>query len=280
MTIDRTGWAGLPVVLLLGAIAALVLAAAPASASLKIQEATRGKQMTADNDAITAPCPKGTAPIGGGYRTPSFLSEDVLVFPTGSFLGDGGWQASAKVGAGDAEDGFITSFSYCSKLGKAVVTRGTSDDFGPNEAGDLTATCRRSETLVSGGWALSGSADDFGVVHESKRTGKRSWTISGVVTAGPMTMVALADCVPAKGAPKLKTRRSTTASSPTGETVAPASCHQGEQVVSAGFDSDTAFIPSEFHRDTRRTWIDTGAVFGNPGTVTTFAYCEKLTDRK
>ena len=56
-----------------------------------------------------------------------------------------------------------------------------------------------------------------------------------------------------------------------------ASCRRDEQVVSGRFTSNTVFVPFEFHRASKRKWGISGETFGFvPGTVTTFAYCEKL----
>ena len=135
------------IALLVGACAALVLAV-PASAGLKIHESVRTEPMSQDNDAVIAPCPKGEAPISGGFRTPSF--DTPLFVATASFLGDGGWQASAQRRLGDLEDGSITSFASCSKLGKKVESRGETTSLEAGSSANLTASCKRSETLLSG----------------------------------------------------------------------------------------------------------------------------------
>jgi hypothetical protein len=260
------------IVVLAGAFAALVLVVGPADAALRIHETVRTEQMSQDNDAVVAGCQKGEAPISGGFRTPSFNTP--LFDATASFLGDGGWQASAQRRLGDLKDGFITSFAYCAKLGKKVETRGESASFDEGASGNLTASCKRSETLLSGGWAIVGSADDQGLVLQSQKTGKRSWTVFGDATSGTITVVALADCVPSKGAPELVTRKSRKDSSQ--ETIF-ASCKRDEQVVSGGFTSNSVFVPFEFHRASKRKWGMSGKSFSPvPGTVTTFAYCEQL----
>ena len=86
--------------------------------------------------------------------------------------------------------------------------------------------------------------------------------------------VALADCVPSKGAPDLVTRKGQAPVTGTDSTVT-ASCRKSEQVVSAGFTSDTAFVPFAFHRGSKRNWGVRGATFGSDGTGKVFAYCEK-----
>ena len=71
----------------------------------------------------------------------------------------------------------------------------------------------------------------------------------------------LADCVPSKGAPKLVTRSST---DPTSDGTMFASCKRGEQVVSGGINTDTVFVPFEFHRASKRKWGVSGEAFGSP----------------
>ena len=266
MRIEKS-WRG-SVVLLAAACATLALAA-PASGSLKIDESVRTEPMSQDNDAVVAPCPKGEAPISGGFRTPGFNTP--LFIATASFLGDGGWQASAQRRLGNLADGSITSFAYCSKLGKKVVSRGETTSLEAGSSSNLTASCKRSETLLSGGWALAGSGQ--GLVLQSQKTGGRSWTVFGRVTSGSVTLVVLADCVPSKGAPKLVTRSSI---DPTSDGTMFASCKRGEQVVSGGINTNTTFVPFEFHRASKRKWGVSGEAFGSPGQVKTFAYCEKL----
>lgn len=256
--------------------ASLALLAAPASASLKIHESTRTEAITLQFDAVTASCPRGEAPISGGYDVPNPLTSDNLYFPTGSFIGDDGWQASSTLSAGDLGENALSSTAYCAKLGKDVVIRGESVSLDGPASTDLTAVCKRSEKVISGGWAVSAHADSFGTVLGSQRSGKRSWKIRGVITGGTGTLIVLADCVPAEEAPKLKARERTTPTNPAGVTAAPASCEKGEQVVSAGFETESAYLPFEFRRDTKRKWVSTGVDFGDQVDATTIVYCERL----
>jgi hypothetical protein len=266
------------VAVLLAFFAALAPAAGAASAAkLRIHESTRTKLITLQFDAVTASCPKGEAPISGGYDVPDQISEpNAAYFPTASFLADGGWQAASMLAGGDLEENSLSSTAYCAKLGRDVVERGETTPLDGATITDLTAVCKRSETVISGGWAISISPDSFGFVRGSVRSGRRSWKITGGLTGGSGTLVALADCVPNSEAPDLKARKQTTTSEP-GATQAPASCRRGEQVVSAGFTSDLADIPFEFHRDTKRTWTNNGIAFtGKAVDETTIAYCQKL----
>jgi hypothetical protein len=171
---------------------------------------------------------------------------------------------------GDLGDGFITSFAYCSKLGKKVEERGDSTSLSAGSSTNLTASCKRSETLLSGGWALAGSGQ--GLVLQSQKTGGRSWTVFGRVTSGTATLVVLADCVPSKRAPEIVTRKST---DPTSRGTMFASCKRNEQVVSGGVNTDAVFVPFEFHRASKRKWGVAGDTFGSPGQVRTFAYCAR-----
>jgi hypothetical protein len=265
---------------LLASFAALGLLAVPASAAkLRIHESVRSKSTSAQFDSVTATCPKGEGAISGGYTVPEFSANTGLFFASGSFLGDGGWQASVSQIGDDLEDGFVTSFAYCAKLGKDVVTRGDTTDISNGTFTDLTASCKRKESIISGGWALSTGPDTSALVTRSLKQGKRSWKITGGTTVGTGTLIAIADCVPKKGAPDLVTRKGQGPVSGATSTVT-ASCRKNEQVVSAGFSSNTVFLPFEFHRGGKRTWGTKGATFGDPGTATVAAYCEKLKKKR
>ena len=262
---------------LAGVLAVAIVAAVPATASLKIHQSRRSKPTSAAFDGVTATCPRGEGAISGGYEVPQASAITGIFEPWGSFLGDDdGWQASVAQLGDELKDGFVTSFAYCAKLGKDVTTRGESTDISNGAFSDLTASCKRKETLISGGWAVSARLGTSALVFQSLKQGARSWTVSGrTTTTGTASLIALADCVPSKKAPDLVTRKHQETVNGTDSTVV-ASCRKSEQVVSGGFTSNTAFIPFIFHRGTRRTWGARGATLGSAGTGTTFAYCEKL----
>jgi hypothetical protein len=265
---------------LLASFAALGLLAVPASAAkLRIHESVRSKSTSAQFDSVTATCPKGEGAISGGYTVPEFSANTGLFFASGSFLGDGGWQASVSQIGDDLEDGFVTSFAYCAKLGKDVVTRGDTTDISNGTFTDLTASCKRKESIISGGWALSTGPDTSALVTRSLKQGKRSWKITGGTTVGTGTLIAIADCVPKKGAPDLVTRKGQGPVSGATSTVT-ASCRKNAQFVSASFSSNTVFMPCDFHHAWNRTWGTKGATFGDPGTATVAAYCEKLKKKR
>ncbi len=260
--------------ILIGAIVALAFTAVPADAALRIHESVRSKTTSARFDAVTATCPKGEGAISGGYTVPQFSTITGLFSPFGSFLGDGGWQASVSQAGAEAKEGRLTSFSYCAKLGKDVVTRGDTTTVDEGGFTDLTASCKRSEAIVSGGWAISAPSDTQAQVFRSQKQGERSWKISGGATVGGATLIVIADCVPKRKAPDLATRKGKVkVSGPVSTVTSP--CRKNEQAVSAGFTTNTFFVPFEFHRGAPRTWGMRGAVFGPDGNATVFAYCEK-----
>jgi hypothetical protein len=266
---------GRSIAAVLGVLGTLVLVAGQANA-LAIHESKRTETMSTAFDSVTSTCPKGEGAVGGGYTVPPFNGGSAFFVPAGSFLGDGrGWQASAQAfGEGADLDGqTITSFAYCSKLGKKVVVRGDSTDVSDGTFSDVTASCKRGESLLSGGWAISSPPGTAPLVQKSIKQGKRSWRAFGGMTTGSGTLIALADCVPAKKAPKLVARKGS--SDVSGEAAeVDASCRQNEKVLSAGYTSDGAYFPFDFHRDTKQTWLSTGTVFSGPGTTAkVIAYC-------
>lgn len=268
------GSQGATIAVVAGVLAALVLAAVPASASLKIHESRRTKPTSAQFDAITATCPKGEAPISGGYAVPKFSSLTGFFLPTGSFINENGWQASVSQLGDTPKDGFVSAFAYCSKLGKDLVTTGDTTSLGTGEFTDLTASCKRGQEIVSGGWAFSAGPGASVSLLASVKQGNRSWRITGGMNTGTGTLIALADCVPKNKAPDLVTRKDSGKVTDDGSTVT-SSCKKKEQAISAGFTSNTDFQPFEFHRGARRTWGMRGQTFIADGKATVLAYCEK-----
>lgn len=256
-------------------LATIAIAVAPAIASLKIHESRRSKPTSAQFDAVTATCPKGEAAISGGYEVPQFSSLTGFFQSSGSFTNEGGWQASVSQLGDTFKDGFVTAFAYCSKLGKDVVTTGDTTSLGTGEFTDLTASCKRNQEIVSGGWAFSASPNSSVSLLASVKQGKRSWRITGGMNTGTGTLIALADCVPKNKAPDLVTRKDTGKVTSAVSTVT-SSCKKKEQAVSAGFTSNTDFEPFEFHRGAKRTWGVRGQSFIADGSATVLTYCEKL----
>lgn len=261
---------------LTGLIAAALFAASVADAALTIHESRRSKPTSARADAVTADCGKGEAPISGGYTVPKFSSLTGSFQSTGSFPNETGWQASvSQVGNGDnLKDGFVTAFAYCSKLGKDVTSTGDSTILGTGEFTDLTATCKRNQSIVSGGWAFSSSLGSSASLFASVKQGDRSWRVTGGMNTGTGSLIVIANCVPKNKAPDLVTRKDTGKVTDAGSTVT-SSCKKKEQAVSAGFSSNTDFDVFEFHRGAKRTWGMRGQTFISDGRAALFTYCEK-----
>ena len=247
------------------ALALVLIAAAPTSHGLRISESSRTEQIDQAFDGVTATCPRGEAPLSGGYQIPNPLLEDNYYLPMGTFpAGDDGWQTSAKLAAGDIGENVLTSVAYCSALGKDVKTRSDSVDLSGSTFTDLTAVCKRSEVAISGGWALS-TNNGYGLLLKSLRAGKRSWTINGGMTGGSGTLLVFANCLPEKETPKIVTRKRT-ADIVTGEALdASASCNKREEAISAGYSSKAAIVPYELRRDGKRKWTNIGAPFSESG---------------
>ena len=264
---------------LTGVIAIALVAAVPATASLRIHQSRRSKPTSMRSDAVTATCPKGEGPISGGYAVPQFSSLTGFFQSTGSFPNESGWQASISQLGDNLEDGFVTSFAYCAKLGKDVVTTGDSTSLGTGEFTDLTASCKRNQSIVSGGWAFSAQLGASTSLLASVKEGDRSWRVTGGMNTGTGSLIVIADCVPKKKAPDLVTRKDTGKVTDGGSTVT-SSCRDKEQAVSGGFTSNTDFQAFEFHRGAKRTWGMRGQTFLADGKAAVFAYCEKVTKHR
>ena len=114
---------------------------------------------------------------------PDQISEpNAAYFPTGSFLGDGGWQVSTMLGGGDLGENSLTSTSYCAKLGKDVVTRGdTTSTRWSGTITDLTAVVQAQgdARLWRLGDLSTGTDVRLAIVFRSLKPGKRSWKVTG-----------------------------------------------------------------------------------------------------
>jgi hypothetical protein len=252
---------------------------------------TSSETVTLDGETpVTAECPGKRKAVSGGFA-PESLGVPVS---RSSKAGKRGWTAE---GLGFKID--LTVYAYCSRRGKNPSTTSAETTVPAGEIRSLSATCEPGTKVVSGGFFGENGfllAPNVGV-HESRKTGARSWTVSGGNSGSfEGDLIAYANCREGKG---LKSRSKTISiagatgmqADPSGSVVA--KCKRGTRAMSGGFaglideaylaDQDTGpgVIPSLSRRAGGRKW-ETGAVNdgGESGELTSYVYCQKKPKRK
>jgi hypothetical protein len=274
----RVGRSILIATVLTGTMGASAIALESARQSTTIDAGTFGTAI--------AQCQGGRTAVSGGFAAPGF---DPSNGPTVGRLG------SKRVGKSgietrafnfDGQAGDLVSFVYCAMRDHGLQVSTATARVAPNTRGSVLARCPGGTEAVGGGFGTYRFDANQGpqvITLSSKRLGDRSWKVVGVNINSNMrtgTLIAHAYC---EAAPfKLVTASR--------EVTAPANalrtfdvpCPKGTAVFSGGFDghvqlqgtaSATAAITS------RRTSHGHGwrtralSVFGNPGSMTAYAYC-------
>jgi hypothetical protein len=258
------------------ALTALLSAAALAPAKgIKISERS--------DDFTAAPLGEGEADCGGKRAVSGGffgeLSASATTIPLVSTReGQSEWRFRAgAIGGGPAD---ATAYAYCAKKNKFPKLREDSEDetlTGGLES--VTAECPGNRRAISGGFEMP---DQFILVTDSRRSGKRSWTVEFFPIGGTGEVEALVYC--AKDV-KLKARTSETTLPTTDTETEDARCKRKERVVSGGFDSDsdgvtTAALTATSRRDGKRAWEVTATAAGDPQDMTVYAYCLKQPKKK
>jgi hypothetical protein len=238
-----------------------------------------------DTGSATAKCKRGQKVISGGFEAPDI---DHRFFETGALpfkaLKQGGrkWAATAVNYAHNTA--LLTVDAYC-REGKKLKARSANIDVAPNSEGSATATCKQSERVVSGGFAVLNFefTETEVLAYRSIKASKRKWTVAGhnYSSGAPGTLVAYAYCREGKG---VKTKSASTTVGLPPETGTPtATCASGQRVLSGGFDNpDFAdaggpeLLASASRKQGGRKWTASAYNEGNEvGTLTVYAYCEK-----
>jgi hypothetical protein len=235
-------------------------------------------------DSVTAKCKKGTKAISGGFEVEFASGGGPIMLPLESMKRGGrGWESrAANFGSGAGE---LTSFAYCRD--EKVKRRTEETTIDQLEVGTATAKCPTGTKAIAGGFAgpeiALGVDSSLILPFESRRSGKREWTVSAVNFddfAG--TLTAQAVCHEGEG---LKKKAVRTTAEDNGFYDLVATCKRGSRPVSGGFDSTLPpqgeggpFVLSS-HRQGKRHWAASFFVFYTdpipPATFTTYAYCEK-----
>jgi hypothetical protein len=266
--------------LAIGMIAA-VSAAGVAGGALKTNSAV--VEIPVDGQgSVTAKCAKPTKVVSGGFDAPAFeAAEGPLTFALVSErTGRRTWTTSAL---NYDEPGELVGYVYCSKTLPTLKVRSASKTLGDDDDTSVSARCKKGGEAVSGGFVTGDFENEELQPYESRRTGKRRWTVSATnFGPGANELTAIAYCAQHKLGLKAKSAEDTTTEQ--GSLVfAEARCRKGTKAVSGGFSgvmelNDRQTVPFQSTRTGRSRWSSAalaGFVGGTGPTITwtTYVYC-------
>jgi hypothetical protein len=164
----------------------------------------------------------------------------------------------------------VAGLASAAKLKEKSTTFTISGDEEPSEG---TATCKRGQEAVAGGYFVEPAEFGTPLVFDSTREGKRGWTTELFQSeAGEATAYAYCD----KREPGLKTKTASEKLSGSFDTESVvARCKRGQEAVSGGFEAPfTELTVLASKRAGKRSWE---AQFVGPAgaEVTAIAYCDK-----
>jgi hypothetical protein len=166
-----------------------------------IEVAKHGDIKPGKTQNLTAKCPTGQTAISGGFRGSLVMGNPASIAVASYRSSSSEWTVSFAANPGVADKLPATAYAYCAhgdplKPRKAVTTlRGD-----PNEikTKSLTASCRKGERVVSGGFrpALRATGSNGPVTVDFYRASSSSWKISSAVFAINAKIRAYAYCEP------------------------------------------------------------------------------------
>jgi hypothetical protein len=265
---------------LIGA-AVLTIGAGLASGVLKTNSAA--VEIPVDGQgSVTAKCAKPTKAVSGGFDAPAF--EPAAGPQTFALVSERtGRRTWTTSGLNYEEPGELVGYVYCSKTLPTLKVRSATKTLGDNDDASVSARCKKGGEAVSGGFVTGDFENEELQPYESRRTGKRRWTVSATnFGPGANEMTAIAYCAKHKLGLKAKSAEDTTTEQ--GSLVfAEARCRKGTKAVSGGFSgvmelNDRQTVPFQSTRTGGRRWSSAalaGFVGGTGPTITwtTYVYC-------
>ena len=229
-----------------------------------------------DQTLVEAKCLKGKSPVSGGYELHPADTAFAFNSAEGIDLDLKRWSLTTVAVNGPAR---ATSLAYCSGLGRGVKFRSDRIELASGDSATLTATCKRDEKVLSGGYAFVSSGIGVGLVEQSFRADPRSWSIKGL-NAGQnqVLMLAFANCAAKQKVPRLATEQKAMTFNDEGSTTAKTSCPRGRYALSGGFKipGDTTEVATESQRVGTRGWrVTAGGLSGRDDKLTALAYCAR-----
>jgi hypothetical protein len=230
-------------------------------------------------DDVTAKCKRGTKAVSGGFDSDLDLSGPTEAIIPYMSRAEGG-RKWTSAGFNISQPGELTSFAYCRD--QKVKRRSEEESLTSGETDSVTARCPQGTKVASGGFdnpdfSVGGPSATVVFPNESKKTGKREWTVSARnLGSASGDLVAQVNCHEGKG---LKTFDEVLSIDSAGVHDVSAECGGGRRVVSGGFDyslppSTGAFVFSS-QKVGKREWEVEALDLDAPATLTAYAYCEK-----
>jgi hypothetical protein len=224
-----------------------------------------------DQTLIQATCPRGKAPVSGGYQ----IETDTLALNSaeGIDLDRKRWSLTTNAVEGPAR---VTSLAYCSPRGRDVKFRSDRIELSTGEAATLTPTCKRDEKVLSGGYAFVSSGLAFGEIKESFRADSRSWSTAAVnVGQNQVLFLAFANCAAKRKVPRLTAVRNSVRFNDEGPTTATASCGRHRYALSGGFrfPNPPELVPLSRRVGTRGWRVTARGISGRDDNLSALVYC-------
>jgi hypothetical protein len=280
---SRRSSARVAAIVVAGVVAVLGIIGTASGAKLKTKSET--ETIASDEfEAVTAQCARGTKAVSGGFESdidPDGPTEVILPYSSRAESG----REWTSAGFNLAAPGDLTSFAYCRD--QKVKRRSEETTVNPGESETVTAQCPRGTKAFSGGFdnpdfSIAGPSSTIILPFESKKTGKREWTVSGRNIASEAgELVVQVNCHKGKGP---RTEDEELSINSPGVHDEEAECRGGRRVVSGGFDytleaTTSAFVFSSY-KDGKRDWQVEALDQSAPATLTVYAYCEKKKQKK
>jgi hypothetical protein len=263
---------------ILGAVTLTIGIGVATGAKLKTKSASTTLSQF-EFDSVTAKCKQGTKAVSGGFDS-DIDEDDPDTAAIAAYMSRAeGRRKWTSAGLNFLDPGELTSFAYCRD--QKIKRRSEEETLGGSETETLTARCPNGTKVASGGFdnpdfVINGTEIAI-FPGESKKTGKREWSVSGTnLTGASAELVAQVNCHERKG---LKTAEEDLFIGQPGVYDVLAECAFGQRVVSGGFDFSIEPTPDAFvfasHKVGKREWEVKALDFEAEATLTAYAYCEK-----
>jgi hypothetical protein len=222
--------------------------------------------------------------VAAGFQAPGFdpdNSSSTVARVSSSLIGNR--RVKTRAFNFGTQEGDLVSFAYCRRAAHPPRVRSNSVSLLGGATGSAVAKCPKGNEAVGGGFkgGFSMSGGQAVIALTSKRLGDRQWRVEGFNAGGaPADLVGYAYCKHTRHGLVTRSKR-TTAPTDQLRTFA-VSCPRGGRAVAGGFDGHLsgsgpvtgAGAVTSKRTDHRTAWR-TSAVgaFGQPGTITGYAYC-------
>jgi hypothetical protein len=145
-------------------------------------------------DSATAQCPVGRNAVAGGFDFPDDKNTNLVASKR---VGVGGWEVTLFNATGGSRTYDV--FVYCGggrslKQAEKTIFANENERYGQS----AVARCKRGREARSGGFETQyegeGELADLGIVHQSRRKGKRAWKVTAFAPLGDPQVTAYAYC--------------------------------------------------------------------------------------